>query len=286
MSGTKKEISVPLEEIGTGPLGKVPYIGVKAEYGDQPLLLQIDTGSSLTLLRESLRTGLSARQVSSAEVMGATGDLAKQTLYRTSSLSLGGLHLKNEIVAFLPDKQMDALGRQQFKEKIDGVLGASLLHRGEVEFDTLKKTLLLRPFDQAQAQSLPTRIPMVWVPDLNGFAIPLEVGSDRSVRFLLDTGTNAEIIFDSEGVYGNRIQSTVPIGTAECRTIRGTYQVKAYWLPFPVTIAGKRSEPGTRVYVESRDDHRHAGSVGIPLIWSNKRVILNAQQQTASFEPK
>ncbi len=286
MTGAKKEVSIPLVEIGTGPLGKVPYIGVQAEYGDQPLLLQIDTGSSLTLLRESLRTSLSARQVSNAEVLGATGNMAEETLYRTSSLSIGGFHLKNEIVAFLPDKQIDALGRREFKQKLDGVLGASLLHRGEVEINTEKKMLIVRPFEDAQAQSLSNKTAMVWVPDMNGFAIPLEVGSDRSVRFLLDTGTNAEIIFDSEGVYGERIQASVPIGSAECGSIRGTYQVKAYWLPFPVSVAGRRSEPGTRVYVESREDHRHAGSVGIPLIWAYKRVILNAQQQTAAFEPK
>ncbi len=286
MAGTGKEVSVPLIEIGTGPLSKAPYVGVKAEYAGHQLLLQVDTGSSLTLLRESLRTGLSARPVSHAEVQGATGSLAKQTVYRTSSLSLGDLRLKNEVVAFLPDTQIDALGRKEYKEKLDGVLGASLLHRGEVEFNTVQKTLTIRPFEDAQAQSLPVKIPMVWIPDLNGFAIPLEVGSDRSVRFQLDTGTNAEIIFDSGGTYGERIEATIPIGTAECRTFRGTYQVKAYWLPFPVSIAGRRCEPGTRVYVESRDDHRHAGSVGMPLVWANKRIILNAHQQTAAFEPK
>lgn len=286
MTGTGKEVTVPMVEIGTGPLGTVPYIGVKAEYGGRPLLLQVDTGSSLTLLRESLRTGLSARPVSHAEVLGATGSLAEQSLYRTSALSIGDLKLKNEIVAFLPDAQIDALGRKEYKEQLDGVLGASLLHRGEVEFNTIQKTLTVRPFDEAQAQNLPIRIAMVWISDLNGFAIPLEVGSDRSVRFQLDTGTNAEIIFDSGGTYGQRIEASTSIGTAECRTFRGTYQVKAYWLPFPVTIAGRRSEPGTRVYVESRDDHRHAGSVGMPLIWANKRVILNAHQQTAAFEPK
>jgi hypothetical protein len=286
MTGVGKEVSVPLVEIGTGPLGKVPYIGVKAEYGGQPLLLQVDTGSSLTLLRESLRSSLSARPVSNAEVLGATGSMAEQSLFQTSALSLGDLHLKNEIVTFLPDTQIDALGRKEYKEKLDGVLGASLLHRGEVEFNTVQKTLTVRPFDQSQAQSLQVKIPMVWISDLNGFAIPLEVGSDRSVRFILDTGTNADIIFDSGGVYGERIEATVPIGSAECRTFRGSYQVKAYWLPFPVSIAGKRSDPGTRVYVESRDDHRHAGSVGIPLIWSNRRVVLNAHQQTAAFESK
>src|SRR3990172_5672444 len=71
MNQVGKEAAVPIEEIGAGSLGKVSYIGAKVEFGDRTLLLQIDTGSSLTLLRESLRSTLNARPVSRAEVLGA-----------------------------------------------------------------------------------------------------------------------------------------------------------------------------------------------------------------------
>jgi hypothetical protein len=301
MEPVSNEVCVPWVELPSSSLGKDPFLAVNVQCGERMLLFQIDTGSSVTVLRESLRSLVDAHPVSRAEIMGPSGNPTEQTLYTTSSLNLGGMALKNEVLVVFPDQQLDALlggpsiptasaeaGRisaDHTSHQIDGVLGATLLQRGEVEFNQPLKTLIIRSFENSLMSTLRLRLPMVWDDALNGFGIPVEVGSERNRRFILDTGTNAEIIFDSEGQYGKLIQQTKPIGSAQAKTIRGNYLLEIYRLPFPVTVGAQRYEPGAPVYVEKRSLHRHTGSVGIPLIWGHKRVVLNLQQQFLGVEP-
>lgn len=286
MAPAESEIIVPLVGITPGEKKQSPFIGFRVDCGNKELLLQLDTGSSVTLIRKSLQKELRAKAFARGEIVTASGASTEQTIYTTSRLKLGDFVLRDEVVAFVPDAEIDALGRRSGAERLDGVLGASLLHRGEIELATEKSQLILRSFNAAQVHGIKTRVPLVWVSDNNGFVLPLEVGSDRSVRFLLDTGSNSSLIFDSNGVYGKKIESTPSIGTAECRSLRGTYIIKAYRLPFPVNIGGHTFDTGSTVFVEKRQDGRHAGSIGTPFLLTYRRILFNAREQTVGFEPK
>ncbi|MBW7939102.1 MAG: clan AA aspartic protease [Candidatus Omnitrophica bacterium] len=286
MDPAESEISAPLVGISPGSTSQSPFIGVQVTCRSKEYLFQLDTGSSVTLIRQSLQKEIGATPLARAEIITASGSTSEQTLYTTSRLKIGEFVLRNEVVAFVQDEDIDALGRRGGAERLEGVLGASLLHRGEIELAIEQKRLFLRSFSAPQVHGIKTRVALVWVPDNNGFVLPLEVGTDRSVRFLLDTGSNSNLIFDSNGIYGKKIESTPSIGTAECRTLRGTYTVKAYRLPFPVKIAGHTFDTGSTVFVEKRQDGRHAGSLGTPFLLSHRRVVLNAHDQTAAFEPK
>jgi hypothetical protein len=279
-----REVKIPLVEIASGP-GMKPYLGVDAAAPGQSLLMQIDTGSSLTLLRESLKKKIKLKQVSRAEIVDLPAGTNQHDVFLTSSLSLGGLVLEDEPVCLVPDSHFDAFS-QVAQKHLDGVLGASLFHRGEVEVQPASGTLYIRPFSQSILQKGPYAVQLLYVPDLNGFAVPMEPDKGRPSRFLLDTGSNAEIIFDEESQLGRQIKATPSIGNSRCRTFRETYDVPSYRLPLNLSLAGLRYERGTIVHVAKRRDSRLEGSLGIPLLWSCDRAIFNQHLEQVAFLPK
>jgi hypothetical protein len=279
-----REMTVPLVEIPSGA-GMASYMAVKVKGEKREYLLQVDTGSSLTLFRESVAKELHLKRVGRGEIVGLPDGDNHAEVCLTSSLSLGEFRLKEETAASMPDVRF--AGFEKISGiRVDGILGASLLHRGEVEINGASRTLTLRPFSQSAIQNSQKTVELLPIHDLNGFAVPLDVNFDKPGRFLLDTGSNAELIFDGAGRFGRKIKSTHSIGSEECCTIRGSYPVPAYRLPFPMILGGRRFDPGSRVYVEDRQDHRLEGSIGTPIFWSSRKVILNVKQERASFEPK
>lgn len=281
---TREEVALPLVEIPSGSTDS-PFAGVRAKRGDRDLLLQIDTGSSVTVLRESLRRDLRLRPMGKAEAEGFGAESTEQDLHWTSSLALGDLALKAEPVTFLADSKFDQLPKVT-PTRVDGILGASLLQRGEIEFDGPNRRLIIRPFEKSTLGSNRDSIPLVHYENLNGYVVPLETGERSRVRFLLDTGSNAPLIFEEGHNLGSRIKATPSIGKSECSTFRGTYTLEAYRLPFPLGLGGYRFQPGLTVYVESRIDPSLDGTIGAPAIWGCKRVVLNRSLERAVFEPR
>ncbi|MCG3196244.1 MAG: hypothetical protein GHCLOJNM_00716 [bacterium] len=281
---TREEVALPLVEIPSGAT-ESPYAGVRVTCGGNDLLFQIDTGSSVTVLRESLRRDLRLRPMGKAEAEGFGAESTEQDLHWTSSLALGDLALKAEPVTFLADSKFDQLPKVT-PTRVDGILGASLLQRGEIEFDGPNRRLIIRPFEKSTVQDSQNWIQLAHYENVNGYVVPLETGERSRVRFLLDTGSNVPLIFEEGQNLGARIKETHSIGESECSTFRGTYTLKAYRLPLPLGLGGYRFQPGLTVYVEPREDPSLDGSIGIPVIWSCKRVVLNRSLERAVFEPR
>lgn len=280
----RREFQVPIVPIAAAGQ-PVPYLGLPIQAGNRELVFQWDTGSSVTLLRESLRKSLKLTRVGQAEVVNAPEGEEPQSIFATSDLRLGDFRLREEFVAFLPDQQFDTFS-SRFTPRVDGILGASLLHRGEAEIRGPSETLVLRPFGSSPETTPPQQtVFLIHIPDINGFAVPVDVEGSRSRRFLFDTGSNAEFIIDANTELGQKLRATPPVAQIPCRTIWQTYPLELYRLPFAMILAGRKIEPGTQVLVENRTDKRLAGSLGVPVVWSSERVILNRRLERATIVP-
>ena len=283
MSEVRQEIQVPFKRIPSGRSG-IDFVGVEVQSRERSLLLLVDTGTSMTLLRESVRLELRLEKTTQGESVEPFEESTRMTIYSTSSLFIGGEALESEAVAFFPDKRFDGLTHGDDRP-IDGILGATLLARGEVEFDMVGGTLAVRPFDSSQVEGPSNTVPLLSIPDLNGFTVPLQTGEGRIVRFILDTGTNADLILAAESELGKRAIERGETGSSTCRTLRGENLVGSHPLPEQLIIAGHSFDAGLPVFVQPRPEPRFEGSLGIPVFWASSRVILNQVLGLAYFQP-
>jgi hypothetical protein len=284
MNEVKQETRLPLRRIPSGRSG-VDFIGVEVQSRERPLLMLVDTGTSLSILRESVREEVRLKKLTQGETVEPFAQRDTATVYSTSSLFIGGEALGSEPVTFLPDERFDGLTHND-GSKIDGILGATLLARGEVEFDALEMAMRVRPFRDARIGKGPHTVPLLVIPDLNGFTVPLETEDGSVFRFILDTGTNADLILAEESDLGKKAKELGETGSSNCRTLRGENLVGSHPLPVPLQIAGHRFERGATVFVQPSAEPRFDGSLGIPIFWASERVILNREQGLVSFEPR
>jgi len=277
-----REITAPIRPLPSG-FSDVPYIGLELGIPGKNLLLLLDTGTSVTLLRESLRTDVDLRKVTEGQIEPGDGDSGKQTIYFTSSMDLDGFQLRNEPITFFSDERFEYLA-QGSGTRIDGILGCSVLKRGEIEIDGPQKLLTIRPFEEGRITSLPSRVPLIFIPDSNSYAVPLESDSENQGRFLLDSGTNAALILARDSRLGKEARKTPPLSSTECRTWHGTYSVEVHSLPTALALGKYLFKSESRVFVEERSDSRLKGSIGVPIFWNCSRVVLNHEEQLAAFE--
>lgn len=280
----QNEVRLPIQPIPSGRSG-IDFIGVEVQSQERPLLALLDTGTSLTILRESVRPEVRIRKVTKGEGTDGFEEQLPTTIFSTSSLYVGGEALESEPVIFLPDEQFDSLTRAEGR-KIDGILGATLLSRGEVEFDPRERTLTIRPFGAGRLEEGPHTVPLLKIPDLNGYTVPLETEEGRRARFILDTGTNADLILAEESDLGKKAKQVGASGSTQCRTLRGENLVGSHPLPLTLRIATQRFEKGIPVFVQPRPEPRFEGSLGIPVFWASERVILNQELGLILFQPR
>jgi hypothetical protein len=280
----QNEVRVPVHLIATR-FKETPFAGIWVDTEARPLLLLLDTGAGTTVLRESHRNLLDLNEFGQVAAEGGVGRPATTNLafYTTSSLSLNGFPLQNETVAFMDDREFDEIGKNSGKT-IDGLLGATLLQRGEIDLDVPARVLTLRSFDKNQVEQSQYSIPLVHFPDKNGYAIPLTNQEGKTGRFLLDTGTNAVLVLNEKRPFGQAAVRSQSIGNLDFQTLHGEGSVSFYGLPGALFMRGRVFAKGTPVAVAPRDD-RLEGTVGIPLVWSSRRVILNHRKELAAFDP-
>jgi hypothetical protein len=277
----REETRIPLKLLPSGQQS-VPFFAVQAQCKDRNLLLLVDTGTSVTLLRNTHQERMKLKQVSQAETN--TQGSPTLSVFSSSSLRLGEFHLEGETVAFLSDDQFDSLERET-GVPVDGFLGATLLRRGEVEFNVPDKMLVIRPFDRSEVEDSPFSVPFVSIPDSNGYVIPLKDRDGSQGRFLLDTGTNAALTLATDCPLGQAAQKAGASGYNECRSLQGKHTFECYPLPAELTLPGYAFRKGLRVYLVPEVDPRIEGTVGMPVFLDSNRVLLNHKLQLAAFEP-
>ncbi len=280
MPPAQEEVQIRLEKIPSG-VKESPYAGIRVLTRNGSILLLVDTGTSTTLLRESIRPSLKLSKLSKTRIDGSNGD-ETQSLYSTSSLRVGPLEFTNETVAFLPDDQMDRLTRKSGRG-VDGILGATLLSRGEIEFRGPEGELVIRPFDRSKIKADDRSMPLIFIPKTNAYAIPLRTETGQGSRLLLDTGTNVELILDEQRPLARRVMTTRPVGTRNYDSISGSHQVRLFTLPFSINGPGVTFPAGGIVCVDSQGNEPLDGIIGIPLFWRTPRILLNRQAELVTF---
>ena len=276
----REETRIPLKLLPSGR-PNVPFFAVQAQCKDRNLLLLVDTGTSLTLLRDTHQERMKVKQVSQAEAN--TKGSPTLPVFSSSSLSLGEFQLEGETVAFLSDDQFASLVRET-GVPVDGFLGATLLRRGELEFNIPDKMLVIRPFDRSQVEDSPCAVPFVPIPDRNGYAIPLKDSDGSPGRFLLDTGSNAALTLAADRPLGEAAQKAGAFGRNECRSLQGNQTFECFPLPVELSLPGYAFQKGLRVVLIPDEDPRIEGTVGMPLFLDSNRVLLNHNLQLAAFE--
>ncbi|MCA9432520.1 MAG: retropepsin-like domain-containing protein [Candidatus Omnitrophica bacterium] len=276
----REEVQIRLEKIPSG-VKDAPYAGIRAQTRDGAILLLVDTGTSVTLLRESVRDKLKVSKLSRARLESEDSD-SERRLYTTSSISVGPLEFTNEAVTFLPDDQVDGLSRNAGR-RVDGILGATLLRRGEIEFRGPENELVIRPFDRSKIKVDNSSLPLIFIPDSNTYAIPLRTETGMGSRLLLDTGTNVELVLDEHRPLARKVMESTQTGTWNYDSVHGSHEVRVFELPFGILGPGISFPKGRKVCVDSRRDGPLDGVIGIPVFWRTSRILLNSKMEMASF---
>lgn len=272
-------VHIRLEKIPSG-IRETPYLGIRAETGKGSALLLVDTGTSLTLLRESLRGDLNLSKRTRAVNEAVDGQ--PTDIFLTSSLRAGPFEFTNEAVAFLPDERIDALTKNS-GNRIDGILGATLLNRGEIEIRGGENSLTIRPFDRSVLTKETPTVPLIFIPDSNTYAIHLSAAGVGGCRLLFDTGTNVGLVLDEHRPLARKVMESPQVGLWNYESVHGAHEVRVYNLAFDISGTDLIFPAGSAVCVDSRRKGPLDGVVGAPAVWKTPIVILNRQREAASF---
>ena len=172
-------------------------ITVPAAMGDTPLKLFIDTGASLSVVRESLarQLGLKYDMMKNHSRFSFFGGVDIHRYSVVNGFTLGKLKGDGVTLAWLPD---DA--RQGWPQ--DGLIGANILGMYDLDFDFAKATLRLfaphrcpgRVVYWTQDESQIAKLPIEW--HGGDITVPVEIEGHK-VDARLDTGAN-ETVMDEE----------------------------------------------------------------------------------------
>ena len=259
-----------------------PYLVVGVETEENPVNLIVDTGSPLSVVRDSLRKSLEAELVGHSPQLEAGKYEMVREVYRTSSLRLGGVRLVDEPVVFLPDEAFDRFGFSEF----DGVLGATLLSRGVVEIETETHRIRLYPFDKGPEVDRKHSITMVHLWDLNYFVFALNTEQGGMGRFVLDTGTNYDLALKKSSTLAQRAMESERIEVWGLQDLMGFQKVPIYSLGENLTNSGLFYPKEMTVPVVDYESLPIDGMVGVSLVWNSKKVVLNAKEELVHIETR
>ncbi len=280
MELASEEVQIRLERIPSG-VKDAPYMGIRALTRTGSVLLLVDTGTSLSVLRESLKPELKVSRLS-RQTVETEGEGETRDFYTTSSLRVGPLEFTNEAVSFLPDQEVDAL-TQNSGVQVDGLLGATLLKRGEIEFRGPEGEMVIRPFDRSKIKADDRSLALIFLSKSNTYAIPLQTESGQGSRLLLDTGTNVELILDAPRPLARKVMESDPVASWNYRSIHGVHQAQIFELPFSLSGPGIIFPKGRRVCIDTQRESPLDGVIGVPIFWKTPKILLNTQAELVSF---
>lgn len=169
-------------------------ITVPAALGDTQLKMFIDTGSTMSVIRESLARdlGLKYDMLKGFYRMSFFGGVNVYRYSTVKGFTLGKLKGDGVVLAWLPDN-----ARQGWPQ--DGLIGANILGMYDVDFDFAKATMrLFQPHRcpgqvvyWTQDENLIAKLPIEW--HGGHIRIPVEI-QGQTIKAVVDTGANATVM--------------------------------------------------------------------------------------------
>ena len=204
------QTTTPIHEVAG-----VPLVNVSLD-GTGPYLFVLDTGATVTMVKSQLLHALKVAPTRSEIITSSFGE-SKQQRVSPRSLGVAGLGADNIEIDMLEEGQLGILERHA-----QGILGENFLKHFDVLIDNDRHTLTLdRTNSLAQSLagerlplSLGGRSPEDLTPDRLIVALRAPSLIERSMLFLVDSGTNTAIVYPlknetlfSRGVASGRIDS-------------------------------------------------------------------------------
>jgi hypothetical protein len=256
VKAVRSEVRIPVRSDNSAD-PRASFIYLDGKIQEEPVVLIFDTGSSSTLLRSSLRKKAKSVRCAVCDLPAPGTSREATPVYRLPRFQIGDLDLAEEPVIYLPDASFDCIESISGMH-IDGILGASLLWRGELDFRGPEKAFYIRPFEQSTIDSHPACVPLGYSHDVNSYLVRLEErkspgeGKAWWGRLVVDTGSEPALQIEPTSVWGREL--------VDWSTVQGQASISSPQLPEPflskmyplkrdLTLSSIQFPNGTTVHV-------------------------------------